>query len=89
EFMLLLTNTGIDGARSLAERIRSAGEKKTYDDGTNSTTATVSIGVASAKQHKPSDGKELVAFADKALYRAKESGKNTVVVFEELDRKPQ
>jgi diguanylate cyclase (GGDEF)-like protein len=81
EFMLLLTNTDIEGARSLAERIRSAGEKKTYDDGTNSATVTVSMGVASVKLHQPSDGRELVAFADKALYRAKAEGRNRAKVY--------
>jgi diguanylate cyclase (GGDEF)-like protein len=81
EFMLLLTNTDIEGARSLAEKIRSAGEKKTYDDGTNSATVTVSMGVASVKQHQPSDGRELVAFADKALYRAKAEGRNRAKVY--------
>jgi len=81
EFMLLLPNTDIGGALNVAEKIRSSCEAKKYDDGNNSTTVTVSIGVASVKQHKLTDGKELMAFADKALYRAKTEGRNRVEVY--------
>ncbi len=83
ELMMLLPNTGIEGARNVAEKIRSACETKTYDDGTNSTFATVSIGVTSLKLHQPSESKELIAFADKALYRAKAEGRNRVKVYGE------
>ena len=43
EFLMLLPNTGINGAQGMAEKIRSACETKTHDDGTNSTIVTVSI----------------------------------------------
>lgn len=81
EFLLLLPNTGIAGARNVAEKIRTACEKKTYDDGNNSTTVTVSIGIASVKQNQLLESKELIAFADKALYRAKTEGRNRVEVY--------
>lgn len=81
EFMILLPNTGIEGARSVAEKIRSVCESKAYKDGANVTIATVSIGVASVKHHQPSESKELVAFADKALYRSKTEGRNRVSVY--------
>jgi diguanylate cyclase (GGDEF)-like protein len=81
EFMMLLPNTGIDGAQNIAERIRSACETRKYEDGTNSTAATVSIGVSSVTLHQPSTSSELIAFADKALYRAKAEGRNRVKVY--------
>ena len=81
EFMLLLPNTGIAGAQKIAEKVRSACEKKKYDDGNNSTTATVSIGIASVKHHQLLESKELLALADKALYRAKAEGRNRVEVY--------
>jgi diguanylate cyclase (GGDEF)-like protein len=81
EFMLLLPNTDIGGALNVAEKIRSACETKKYDDGNNSTTVTISIGIASVKQNQLIDGKEFMAFADKALYRAKTEGRNRVEVY--------
>lgn len=81
EFLILLPNTGIDGALNVAEKIRVTCESKTYSDGTNSTIATVSIGVASVKHHQPSESNKLIAFADKALYRSKSDGRNRVSVY--------
>ena len=81
EFLILLPNTGIDGALSIAEKIRVTCESKTYTDGTNTTIATVSIGVASVKHHQPSESNKLIAFADKALYRSKAEGRNRVCVY--------
>lgn len=83
EFMILLPNTGIDGALRVAEKIRTTCENTTHEDGTNTTTVTVSIGIASINHHHPSDGKELIAFADKALYRAKAEGRNMAKVYGE------
>ena len=81
EFMLLLPNTDIVGAKNVAEKIRVACGQKTYDDGNNVVKATVSIGIASVKLNKPLESKELIAFADKALYRAKAEGRNRVNVY--------
>jgi diguanylate cyclase (GGDEF)-like protein len=81
EFMLLLPNTGIEGAQNLAERIRSTCETRKYGDGNNSTTVTVSIGIASVKRHQLLESRELMALADKALYRAKAEGRNRVRVY--------
>lgn len=83
EFMLLLPNTDIERARDVAEKIRSACETRKYSDETNSIVATVSIGVSSVKLHQPSTSNELIAFADKALYRAKAEGRNRVKVYME------
>ncbi|GJQ59056.1 MAG: diguanylate cyclase [Candidatus Scalindua sp. AMX11] len=83
EFMILLFNTGIEGAGIVAEKIRSTCESTIHQDDTNSKTITISIGVASVKQHQPADGKELIVFADRALYRAKEEGRNRISIYGE------
>ncbi len=81
EFMLLLPNTGIDGALGVAEKIRSSCEARKYNDENSSTIVTVSIGIASVKHHMLTDSKELMALADKALYHAKTEGRNRVEVY--------
>lgn len=84
EFLILLPDTHIEGAETVAEKIRTTCERKTHNDGANSTTATVSIGVASVEHHHPSKKEELIAFADKALYGAKAEGRNRVKVYMEV-----
>jgi diguanylate cyclase (GGDEF)-like protein len=81
EFMLLLPNTSIDGARDVAEKIRASCDKKRYEEGKNSTTVTVSIGIASVKEHQLLEYKALLALADKALYLSKAEGRNRVTVY--------
>lgn len=78
EFGVLLPDTGLDGARNVAERLREAlGGEAVALGGAKSIRFTVSIGVA---EH---DGlsEQLpvwVKRADEALYRAKHSGRNCV-----------
>lgn len=81
EFLVLLPNACIDDARLTAEKIRSICESKTYGDGDNAVTVTVSIGLATASNLKPNVARDLLAYADKALYRAKAEGRNRVVMY--------
>jgi diguanylate cyclase (GGDEF)-like protein len=78
EFILLLSETPPKGALEVAERIRNAvGSRPLAIDGHN-ITSTISIGVACF----PEDGRTLDALAaraDRALYRAKQEGRNRVV----------
>jgi diguanylate cyclase (GGDEF)-like protein/PAS domain S-box-containing protein len=77
EFAVLLPDTRIDGALSVAERIRRSVEM-TQVPTAHSAPAwiTVSIGVA---QHRPGEAFEaLMRRADHALYRAKDEGRNRV-----------
>jgi len=78
EFAILLPDTGIVEAKSIAERLRTIVAVNEICSGDLVFKITISIGVASAKQ----DGKleDFFAEADRALYRAKESGRNRVEV---------
>jgi diguanylate cyclase (GGDEF)-like protein len=83
EFLVLLPQTDLEGARITAEKFRSAIENKVFDDHTHARTITVSIGAASLHYNHPVSAEEFIAFADKALFMAKAQGRNRVVVLHE------
>ncbi|GEM_PF-2508917 len=76
EFAIILPNTRLRDAETVAERVRSA-VKKEHDF---EVPITVSIGVAQAREDDTP--KKLTARADRALYQAKEQGKDQVCVEE-------
>ena len=80
EFIVLLPETNNKGALEMAERIRKAVEVSRFDVRSGDTNITVSLGVASY----PEDGGNLDVIldkADKAMYRAKQRGRNKVVAY--------
>jgi diguanylate cyclase len=85
EFSIILEDTPESGAFILAENIRKEIEKsklKRIATGELLGSYTVSIGLASMQ---PGDDKDsLIGRADKALYDAKESGRNTVRISNKL-----
>jgi diguanylate cyclase (GGDEF)-like protein len=81
EFAIILPDTPVANVEFVAERIRRLVEKSTvvYDE--INITFTVSIGIAGFKlTHK--DSTHWLDSADKALYQAKESGRNRVILAE-------
>jgi two-component system, cell cycle response regulator len=86
ELLVLLPGTSDAALTVVAERIRQAIERApiTLPDGQR-ITVTASIGAAcSTSLHTPSPD-ELVQLADIALYRAKQHGRNRVVLFSGAD----
>jgi diguanylate cyclase (GGDEF)-like protein len=83
EFALLLPHTSLEGALVVAEKIRKKAEECIYESEGHKKRVTASVGVASYRTHHPSSSSELVAFADKALYRAKADGRNRVRIYNE------
>jgi diguanylate cyclase (GGDEF)-like protein len=77
EFVTYLAEADMEGAALAAERIRAAIEAHVFVLGGVSIRVTISIGVATAPAHGRTID-ELVAEADRALYRAKETGRNRV-----------
>ncbi|PZP29097.1 MAG: GGDEF domain-containing protein [Roseateles depolymerans] len=77
EFVVLMPETDGAAASIAAERIRSAVETRTGQG--DAPGCTVSVGVTAAA---PGDARidELLARADAALYRAKDGGRNRVVI---------
>ncbi|MFG0335723.1 MAG: diguanylate cyclase [Maioricimonas sp. JB049] len=75
EFAVLLPATGVEEARQIAEHLVDAVRSSciTYDG--RSIPVTISAGVATRPDHAQTE-RQLVAAADAALYRAKQSGRN-------------
>lgn len=83
EFVVLLPQTDIKGARSMAEKLRKICENKPYVKGDSTVFVTVSIGITSLKQQQATRADDLLICADKALYKAKAEGRNRVSVYSE------
>ena len=81
EFLVLLTDQEKHSTMSVAEKIREAVENRLFDIGEKGIHITISIGVALYPEHSYSFD-EVVKMADEALYKAKQSGRNRVVLYE-------
>lgn len=79
EFIVLLPETGSGEARQLAERIRGEIARLSFP-GAQELTATISVGVALAKEGETLE--PLLERADAALYRAKGAGRDRVILAE-------
>lgn len=83
EFLVAMPDTDINFARIVAERLRQdiAGEKFILNNGRDIVEVTVSIGIASTDSSTDVDtAQKLIKRADEALYEAKESGRNKVIL---------
>lgn len=79
EFVILLSQVDKDAARIIAERLRVGVESKELPHGIK---CTISLGLANLSPERHSCPDALLEDADAALYQAKESGRNRLVVSE-------
>ncbi len=78
EITVILPETDADAALQIAERLRKSVEAQTFELGDEEGGhITVSIGVATSS-NMLNTSKELTEKADRAMYRAKENGRNRV-----------
>lgn len=82
EFFIILPNTELNGSFILAERIRNAFARNVFKKGDISATVTVSMGISSTSDDNVINDVDIIANADKALYRAKWRGRNNVCTYE-------
>ncbi len=80
EFLLLLTETGAEGAQVTAERVRQAVEALVVATDAGPRRATVSVGVATLEPGLTAL-RELWQRADQALYASKRGGRNRVTAW--------
>jgi diguanylate cyclase (GGDEF)-like protein len=86
EFVVVFADAGSSEARTLADRLRTA-VQATPLTGENLEPVgpiTISIGLALMPDHG-TEIEALIAMADKAMYRAKDAGRNRVEVWDERD----
>jgi diguanylate cyclase (GGDEF)-like protein len=81
EFMILAPNTSLDGAQHLALRIVAGFRRRVFVEPSPRVSLTVSIGVVSDGVPNEGIAEDLRARADEALYAAKRSGRNRVVMW--------
>lgn len=91
EIALILPRTDMVSAYNVGERIRTAIAEEaitTDSDPPQVLHVTASFGIASYPETRASSGEDLVRKADRALYRAKKTGKNRVELFWSDDSQP-
>jgi diguanylate cyclase (GGDEF)-like protein len=91
EIAVILPRTEMVNAYNVGERIRGAiAELRITTDGdpAQSLRVTASFGIAAYPESKATDGEDLVRRADRALYRAKKTGKNRVELYWSDDTGP-
>lgn len=87
EFLFVLGGINNENAERFANGIREKVRNMTIDAGAHNLQCTISIGVAMSDAN--SDLHTLIARADKALYTAKENGRNRVEMYIPEKRKPR
>jgi diguanylate cyclase (GGDEF)-like protein len=84
EIVVVLIDTDLSGALDAAERVRGAIAEIKLDSDRGQVAIRASIGVAAFPDHGR-DQQSLLDAADRALYRAKDAGRNRVISADEAD----
>lgn len=84
EFVVMLSDSAPQDAATLAESFRLAVQSLSVAFDNQLLRLTASFGVVCAVPNQQSDPQDWLAAADKALYQAKQNGRNQVVVHQEM-----
>jgi diguanylate cyclase (GGDEF)-like protein len=87
EFAIILPYADAHDAFTVAERIRTKVEQYSVPNGRETQTVTVSIGIG-VKGEDAESIDQLISCADRALYRAKATGRNRVALFDKTRAVP-
>ncbi|MBA3339581.1 MAG: GGDEF domain-containing protein [Gemmatimonadaceae bacterium] len=78
EFVLILPDTGWQGALTFAERLRRKVDDFSFGLSSSTMSITISVGVALARGTDPISPEMLLQEADRSLYKAKSGGRNRI-----------
>jgi diguanylate cyclase (GGDEF)-like protein len=81
EFVIMMSHTSTEQARTAAERIRAAINNTSFDMNGVRINSTVSVGIASFPE-SVEDAAEVLDKADIALYKSKQGGRNKVTYYD-------
>ena len=85
EFAIILTQTEINEAFIIAERLRKKVESEIYSNEIEDIRVTISIGLAQYDSKKDESGIDLIKKADSALYLAKRRGRNMTIKYDSVE----
>jgi two-component system chemotaxis response regulator CheY len=86
EFLLILPGTDLYEAACVAERLRKAlGSSPLREEGGQLLVIRASFGVSGGSAHEPGSFDKYIQQADRALYRAKNTGRNQVCTSDECE----
>lgn len=90
EFLVVLTEITMEGAVTFANRLRERISQTTFKNEFFKMDLTASLGLAWANPNEVEvDARSMVRYADRALYTAKETGRNKVEVYDFKNPPPQ
>ncbi len=86
EFILLLPETDLATARLVAKRVSDqfAVTAAAFNPDPAKPVVSMSMGLATLRHAHPQSPEQMIALADHALYRAKQAGRNRLVVYSSL-----
>lgn len=85
EFCLILPDTDSQGAIALAEVLRKSVTKQAYRYQNVEIPLTISCGISTYVQQPEIQPEQLFAYADKALYQAKDAGRNQTQFYQFIE----
>ena len=80
EFLVVITETTELGARQFCERLRHGVEQTLFQNVQDSIRLTLSLGLTMLEVGENISAKDLVRRADRALYQAKNNGRNQICI---------
>lgn len=85
EFVVLLPETKLEDARNIAERLRLLIAETPIETEIGTINTTISIGVAIKEKTTTMSIEQLLSRADRAMYHAKQAGRNRVILWDERE----